>query len=87
MIEVIVRSLLAFCFCALVRLGVLLILCWTYSGVMAAEPVDLGSEEPLEEQAASDALWLKVAAPYIDVYTGPGQGYPVSQVVEKGDLF
>lgn len=32
-------------------------------------------------------LWLRVTAPYLDVHTGPGRGYPVDQVVTEGDYF
>ena len=28
---------------------------------------------------------VKVAEPYLDLHTGPGRGYPVTQIVERGD--
>lgn len=33
------------------------------------------------------SVWLQVSAPFVDVHTGPGRGYPVSQVVTQGDYF
>lgn len=36
-------------------------------------------------QAESEELILTVNAPYIDVHTGPGRGYPIFYVVERDD--
>ncbi|MGD9387160.1 MAG: SH3 domain-containing protein [Gammaproteobacteria bacterium] len=37
--------------------------------------------------ATEDALWLTVAQPYAELRTGPGRGYPVFHVVERGEDF
>jgi hypothetical protein len=48
---------------------------------VAAEP------PPTARDAAADEkhLQLFVAAPYLDLRTGPGRGYPVTQVVARGE--
>jgi hypothetical protein len=35
--------------------------------------------------AQRELLQLFVTAPYLELHTGPGRGYPVTQVVERGD--
>ncbi len=35
-------------------------------------------------RAEGEPVWLTVAAPFIDVHTGPGDGYPVFHVIERG---
>ena len=41
---------------------------------------------PLAGHAAQrELLQLFVTEPYLELHTGPGRGYPVSQVVERGD--
>ena len=41
---------------------------------------------PLAGHAAQrELLQLFVTAPYLELHTGPGRGYPVSQVVARGD--
>ncbi|MEJ2514326.1 MAG: outer membrane beta-barrel protein [Gammaproteobacteria bacterium] len=37
--------------------------------------------------AAGDPLRLKVLEPYAELHTGPGRGYPVTQVIERGGEF
>lgn len=37
--------------------------------------------------ADSEPLWLTVTRPYADMRSGPGRGYPVFHVVERGDSF
>lgn len=39
--------------------------------------------------AAEDdaAQWLTVAQPYAEMHSGPGRGYPVFHIVERGDSF
>ena len=37
--------------------------------------------------AEDDALWLTVTRPYAEMHSGPGRGYPVFHVVERGDSF
>jgi hypothetical protein len=34
---------------------------------------------------AADVVRLKVADPYIELHTGPGRGYPITRVVERGE--
>ena len=34
---------------------------------------------------AADYPSVRVAEPYLDLRTGPGRGYPVTQIVERGD--
>jgi len=36
-------------------------------------------------QAAHELLQLFVAEPYLELHTGPGRGYPVTQVVARGE--
>ncbi len=43
----------------------------------------LGTGLPLLAEEAP--LYVVVQAPYIDMHTGPGRGYPVFHVVEKGE--
>ena len=57
---------------------------------IAGPLVAAASESPAESPAAvSEAeltrLQLFVAAPYLDLHTGPGRGYPVTQVVARGE--
>ena len=41
---------------------------------------------PMVAQAAQrELLQLFVAEPYLELHTGPGRGYPVTQVVARGD--
>ena len=35
--------------------------------------------------SARDYLQLFVAQPYLELHTGPGRGYPVAQVVARGE--
>ena len=37
--------------------------------------------------SARDYLQLFVAQPYLELHTGPGRGYPVAQVVARGEAF
>ena len=37
--------------------------------------------------AERELLQLFVTAPYLELHTGPGRGYPVTQVVARGDSF
>ena len=37
--------------------------------------------------AQRELLQLFVTAPYLELHTGPGRGYPVTQVVARGDSF
>jgi hypothetical protein len=34
--------------------------------------------------AVADENWVQVADPYLELHTGPGRGYPVTYVVERG---
>ncbi len=34
--------------------------------------------------AVADDNWVQVADPYLELHTGPGRGYPVTYVVERG---
>src|SRR6202162_2750212 len=36
-------------------------------------------------RAAHELLQLFVSQPYLELHTGPGQGYPVTQVVARGE--
>ena len=36
-------------------------------------------------QAGKEPLMAKITSPYVDVYTGPGKGYPITYALEKGD--
>lgn len=36
-------------------------------------------------QAADETLRVQVVEPYLDLHTGPGSGYPATQVVERGE--
>jgi len=40
---------------------------------------------PVCQAADRDLLQLFVTDPYLELHTGPGRGYPVSQVVARGD--
>ena len=51
---------------------VLLLLSWAPCGAGAAD---------------ADPLWLTVTQPYAELRTGPGRGYPVFHVVERGAEF
>jgi hypothetical protein len=35
--------------------------------------------------AADQTLRVQIVEPYLDLHTGPGRGYPVTQVVERGE--
>lgn len=35
--------------------------------------------------AGEDALKLRVVAPYLELHTGPGGGYPIDQVAQRGE--
>ena len=37
-------------------------------------------------QVPDDAEQVSVAAPYVNIYTGPGRGYPIFHVVEHGEF-
>ncbi len=52
-----------------------------------AGPLAAAAEAPSAGVAAEELklLQLFVAAPYLDLRTGPGRGYPVTQVVARGD--
>ena len=39
-----------------------------------------------DEATDNQVLRLRIADPYIDVHTGPSRGYPIHQVVERGQL-
>ena len=34
---------------------------------------------------AKEPVFVAITMPYVDVYTGPGKGYPVTHVLEKGE--
>ncbi len=40
---------------------------------------------PLDGQADEPPLRVEVTAPYIEMHTGPGEAYPITQVVERGE--
>jgi hypothetical protein len=40
---------------------------------------------PVPAEAARDYLQLFVTEPYLELHTAPGRGYPVTQVVARGD--
>ena len=40
---------------------------------------------PLIVLAEEDIQQVQVSAPYIELHTGPGSGYPVDYVVERGE--
>jgi uncharacterized protein YgiM (DUF1202 family) len=40
---------------------------------------------PTPARAAHELLQLFVTEPYLELHTGPGRGYPVQQVVERGE--
>jgi hypothetical protein len=51
-----------------------------------AGPVVAVAADPAAEAAANEQLLqLFVAAPYLDLRTGPGRGYPVTQVIARGE--
>jgi hypothetical protein len=35
--------------------------------------------------AAADVQFVVVADPYIELHTGPGSGYPITRIIERGD--
>jgi len=45
----------------------------------------LASLLPMPARAASAPLQLFVVQPYLELHTGPGRGYPVTQVVGRGE--
>jgi hypothetical protein len=45
----------------------------------------LVSLAPTPVYSAREMLQLFVAAPYLELHTGPGRGYPVAQVVARGE--
>ncbi len=45
----------------------------------------LASLRPAPAQAARTLLQLFVTQPYLELHTGPGRGYPVTQVVARGE--
>lgn len=45
----------------------------------------LASLAPTPARAARELLQLFVAEPYLELHTGPGRGYPVAQVVGRGE--
>ena len=51
-------------------------------GVLAAALAGLAQGVGADEQA--DAMTVTIADPFIELRTGPGRGYPVIHVVEKG---
>ena len=63
--------------------ALLVVLC--VAGPAAAGAAD--ATTAAREQAARDEklLQLFVAAPYLDLRTGPGRGYPVTQVIARGE--
>lgn len=36
--------------------------------------------------SADEAVRVQVVEPYLELYTGPGRGYPITQVIERGDF-
>ena len=36
-------------------------------------------------RGANDGVHVQVAEPYLELHTGPGRGYPVTQVIERGE--
>jgi uncharacterized protein YraI len=40
---------------------------------------------PMSARAEREQLQLFVTQPYLELHTGPGRGYPVAQVVARGD--
>ena len=36
--------------------------------------------------AESDFVELTIVAPYVDVHTGPGRGYPITHAIERGEI-
>jgi hypothetical protein len=53
---------------------VALIVCWMWLAL-----------QPLAAHAAEDSARVQVADPYIELHTGPGRGYPVFHVSERGE--
>ena len=52
------------------------------------------AEQPLEEpvpaaesvgEVAEELQYVVIADPYIDIRTGPGRGYPITQIAERGE--
>ncbi len=40
---------------------------------------------PLSHSAAAAPLQLRIADPFIELHTGPGRGYPIFHVIERGE--
>jgi len=36
-------------------------------------------------RGANDVVRAQVVEPYLELHTGPGRGYPVTQVIERGE--
>ena len=54
--------------------------------VTANKPV--GAEEelpPLPEEEARPGFTVKIADPFIELHTGPGKGYPIFHVIDRGE--
>ena len=44
-----------------------------------------GSIVATPARGATDGVYVQVVEPYLELYTGPGRGYPVTQVIERGE--
>ena len=53
-----------------------------FAGTPAAHAWSLSSLNPFK---AKEGVMLTVRAPFIELRTGPGRGYPITHVVERGD--
>jgi hypothetical protein len=45
-----------------------------------------GSIVAAPARGANDTVHVQVVEPYLELYTGPGRGYPVTQVIERGEF-
>jgi hypothetical protein len=57
----------------------------TELALLLALGLALASLAPTPARAARELLQLFVTQPYLNLHTGPGRGYPVTQVVGRGD--
>ncbi len=49
-----------------------------------AENLDFEQSLELTETEASDKLRVRIADPFIELHTGPGSGYPIFYVIDRG---
>ena len=57
---------------------------WFFSLWLLPAQADNSHIPAVSEEAAAQALQATVIDPYLELHTGPGRGYPVIYVVEKG---